>query len=91
MLEKGRDPIREGGQLAEQLHPNQPAADDHEGELPALARGIRLDVGALEPLDDVVAEQQGVGQGLEREGVLRAGDHPPVGHPAQGEDELVVG
>ena len=52
---------------------------------------VGLHVGALEPLDDVVAEQQGVGEGLEREGVLRTGDHVPVGLRPQGQDQLVVG
>jgi hypothetical protein len=59
--------------------------------LSALAGGIRFDVGSLEPLDDVVAEQEGVSEGFESEGVLRAGDHSLVGHPAEGDDELVVG
>jgi hypothetical protein len=91
VLVQRRDPVRERGQFAEQLHADQPAADYHEGELPALALGVRLDVGALEALDDVVAEQEGVRKILEREGVLRAGDHFPVGHPPQRDDELVVG
>ena len=34
---------------------------------------------SLEPLDDVVAEQQGVSQGFERKGMLRAGNHFAVG------------
>ena len=33
---------------------------------------------------------EGVGEGLEREGVLRAGDHLLVGHRPEGENELVV-
>ena len=39
----------------------------------------------------MIAEQERVGKVLERKGVLRAGDHAAVGHPAKGEDELVVG
>ena len=91
VLVKGRDPVRESGQLAEQLHADQPAADDHEREQSAFALGVGLHVGALETLDDVVAEQEGVGEGLEREGVLRAGDHHSVGHRPEGQDQLVVG
>src|SRR5262249_9914382 len=91
VLVHGGDPVREGGQLAEQLNTDQPAADYDESELAALARGVPLDVGALEPLDDVVAEQQTVGEGLEGEGIFRAGDHSSVGHPSEGEHELVVG
>ena len=91
MLVEGRDAVHEGGQLAEQLHPDQPAADDHEREELRFASRVGFHVGALEPLDDVVAEQQGVGEGLEREGVLRAGDHVPVGPGPQGQDQLVVG
>ena len=91
VLVKRRDPVHERGQLAEQLHPDQPAADDHEREQSAFALGVRLHVGPLEPLDDVVAEQEGVGQGLEREGVLRAGDHLPVGHGPESQDQMVVG
>src|SRR5262249_6208163 len=77
-LVKRYDRVREGGQLAEQFDPPQPAADDDERELPALAPGVGLRVGALEALDNVAAEQQGVGEGLEGEGVLRAGDHAAV-------------
>src|SRR5262249_44235735 len=81
----------ECGQLAEQLNTDQPAADDDEGELAALAFGVPLDVGALETLDDVVAEQQTVGEVLEGEGIFRAGNHSSVGHRPEGEHELVVG
>src|SRR5262249_9043925 len=56
VLVHGSDPVRERGQLAEQFHTDQPAADDREGELSTLAVGVRLDVGALEPLNDMVAE-----------------------------------
>ena len=65
-----RDFVRECRQLAEQLHPNQPPADDHECEMPTLTIRVRLDVGALEPFDDVVAEQERIRQCLERESVL---------------------
>src|SRR5262249_55559657 len=78
------------GQFAEQLHANEPAADDHEGELAALPLRVSLHVGALEPLDDVIAEQESVGEVLECEGMLRAGDHASVGHASEGEHELVV-
>ena len=88
---KRRDPVHEGGQLAEQLHADQPAADDHEREQSAFAPRVGLHVGSLEALDDVVAEQEGVGEGLEREGVLRTGDHFPVGHGPEGQDQMVVG
>ncbi len=56
-----------------------------------LAPRVGLDVGSLEALDDVVAEEEGVGEGLEREGVLRAGDHCPVGHGPERQDQMVVG
>ena len=69
MLVKGRDAVHKGGQLAEQFHPDQPAADDHESEELRFPLRVGLHVGALETLDDVVAEQQGVGESLEREGV----------------------
>ena len=91
VLVKGRDPIHEGGQLAEQLHPDQAAADDREREQSAFLPGVGFHVGSLEALDDVVAEQEGVGEGLEREGVLRTGDHGAVGHGPQRQDQVVVG
>jgi hypothetical protein len=85
------DAVHEGGQFAEQFYPNQPAADDHEREELRLALRVGFHVGALEPFDDVVAQQQGVGEGLEREGVLRTGDHGSVRLGPQGQDQLVVG
>src|SRR5262249_16072556 len=88
---QGSDPVRKRGQLAEKFHTDQPAADDHKGELSALAVAVRLDVGALEPLDNMVAEYHGVGEGLERESVLGAGDHTPVRHSPERDDEMVVG
>ena len=91
VLVKRRDPVHESGQLAEQLHADQSAADDREREQAAFALRVGLHVGALETLDDVVAEQEGVGEGLEREGVLRTGDHHAVGHGPEGQDQLVVG
>ena len=84
------DTIDERGQLAEQLHPDQSAADDYKGEKLRFPLQIGLHVGPLEPLDDVVAEQQGVGESFECEGVLRTGNHLPVGLRPQGQDQLVV-
>ena len=48
-------------------------------------------VGALEALDHVVAQEQGVGERLERERVLRAGDHALVGQGPECQDQLIVG
>ncbi len=39
----------------------------------------------------MVAEQEGVGEGFEREGVLGAGNHYSVSHRPEGQDQLVVG
>ena len=58
VLVQGCDSGGERGQLAEELHADQPAADNHEGELPAFPRGVRLDVGALEPFDDMVGSNR---------------------------------
>ncbi len=85
------DLVGEGGHLAEQLHSDQAAAHHHEAEQAALALGIELDVGALEALDHVVAQQHGVGQGLEGEGRRRARDQLEIGVRAEGQDELIVG
>jgi hypothetical protein len=90
VLVKGRYSIHESGQLAEQLHPDQPAANDYERKHSALDLRVGFHVGALEALDDMVAEQQRVGQGLEREGVLRTGDHGAVGPGAEGQHQVVV-
>ncbi len=88
---KGRDPVHEGGQLPEQLYPDQPAANDREREQSAFAPGVDFHVGPLETLDDVVAEQEGVGEGFECECVLRTGDQGTVGHGPEGQDQVVVG
>jgi len=85
VLVERRDPVHEGDQLAEQFHPDEAAADDHEREESRFALRVGFNVGALEPLDDVVAKQQGVGEGLERKGVLRAGDKFAVGLASQGQ------
>ena len=84
-------PSTKCGQLAEQFHPDQSAADDHEGELPAFALRVGLHVRSLETLDDVVAEQESIGEGLEGEGVLGTGDHRTVGPCPEGQNQLVVG
>jgi hypothetical protein len=91
VLVKRRDAVNECGQLAEQLHSDQSAANDREREQSAFALRVSLHVGPLEALDHVVAEQEGVGERLEREGVLRTGDHRSVGHRPQRQDQLVVG
>src|SRR5262249_29468430 len=91
VLVKRRDPVHESGQLAEQLHADQSAADDREREQSAFALQVGLHVGSLEAFDHVVAEPEGVGERLEREGVLRTGDHHSVGHCPEGQDQLVVG
>jgi hypothetical protein len=90
VLVKRRDLVRERSEFAEQLHADQSAADDDNSQVAALAVGISLSVGPLEPLDDVVAQQQSVSDGLECEGVLRAGDHFPVGPRAHCQDKLVI-
>src|SRR6516162_11485890 len=54
MLVKSCDAVGKSSQLTEQLDPDQPAADDHEGELPAFTFRIDFHVGTLEALDDVV-------------------------------------
>src|SRR5262245_34280240 len=56
---KGRNAVNECSQLAEQLDPNQPAANDREREQMSLALWVRLHVGALKALDQVVSEKQG--------------------------------
>ena len=86
-----RYPVDKGGQLAEQLHPDQSAADDREREHLAFAPRVGLHVGALETFDHVVAEQESVGESFEGECVLRSGDHHAVGHCPQGQDQLIVG
>ncbi len=87
---KWRDPVHECRQFAEQLDADQSPADDCESEQAAFALRVGLHIGALETLDHVVAEHQGVGERLEREGVLRTWDHHAVGHRPEGQDQLVV-
>ena len=43
-----RDPVHEGGHLAEQLRPDQPAADDHERQELRFSPRVGFDVGALD-------------------------------------------
>jgi len=47
-LYKGAIPSANAVSSPNSFHPDQPAADDHERELPSLAPGVRLDVGPLE-------------------------------------------
>ena len=86
-----RDRVHERGQLTEQLHADQPAADDHERQQCTLSLGVRFLVRALEAFDHVVPQEQGVGERLERERVLRAGDHVLVGQRPERQDQLIVG
>ena len=51
---------------------------------------IGFHVGAFESLNDVVTEQQRVGNRLERKGMLRTRDHCAIGFRSQGDDQLVV-
>src|SRR5262249_40524408 len=57
----------------------------------AFALWIGLDIGSLKALDHVVAEEEGVCESLERESVLRPGNHLFVGHGSESQDQLVVG
>ena len=67
------------------------AADD-EGELGAALIRVGGAVGSLEGIDDVVAELEGVGRGVEETGVLaQAGEVGYRGDAAEREDEGVVG
>ena len=91
MLVERRDPIHECGQLAEEFHSDQSAADDHEGELPAFALRVGLHVRSLETFDHVVTEQESIGEGFEGEGVLGTGDHRAIGPCPEGQDQLIVG
>ena len=84
------DLVRERRQLAEQLHADEPAADDHKREYFAFAFRDGLHVRALETLDDVVAKNNGIRERLEGKGVLRAGNHFLIRHGPQGQDQMVV-
>ena len=78
-------------QLGRDLDPREAAAGHHEGQqLLAFGRvGHRL--GALEHVEHVVADVQGVADGLDRHAVLRHARHPgQVGDVAQRDDQPVV-
>ncbi len=85
------DLVHERRQFAEDLHADQAAAHDDEGQLPLSPRGVGFGISAFEPLDDVVAQRDRVGECLEAEGRFGAGDLPAVGGGSEGEDEVVVG
>src|SRR4029077_5795900 len=48
-------------------------------------------IGTLEALDHVIAQKERIGEGLERERVLPAGDHFLVGHRTEAQDQMVIG
>ena len=67
------------------------AADDDEGQTAGLV-DLRIGVGGLELLQDVRADRDGVGDGLQREGVLvHAGHAERARHRARGQHEPVEG
>ena len=85
------DVAEERRQLAHQLDADQAGADDADRQQPAALGVVGLGVGVLEQVDHVVAQEDRVGQCLERQRVLGAGDDLQFGHPAEGQDQVVVG
>ena len=77
--------------LARGLDPAEPRPTDHEGELRGTLVGVLLEVGALEHLDDPVAEGERVGERLHPDRELGdAADPERGGLAAQGHDQAVV-
>ena len=67
-----------------------PAHDDHR-EQAILKNGIGLHLGALEQADQVIAQQQGIADGLERPAVRgHAGNDVEIHGRAAGQHELIV-
>jgi hypothetical protein len=78
-------------QLCTDFQPREPAAPDHERQqLPAHLR-VGFIGGLGQHMDQVIAQAQGVGQILERQGVVvQTGDLAEVRHISQGDDQVVV-
>ena len=79
-------------QFAECLHTREAAAHEDEGEGRVADRGVAGGGGDVHLLDDVVAQADGLLDGLEADAVVgEAGDRQGARDGAGGEDELVVG
>jgi hypothetical protein len=67
------------------------AADDDEGEIPAAFLRVVADLGLFQRGEDMGAQDDGVADGLQREGVVGHARHDvQVGDVAAGEDDVVV-
>ncbi len=85
----GEDHVEQLGERARGLHSCRAAADDDDGER-AVVDQLRVGVGRLEAVEDVVPQADGVGERVERVAVLgRAGHAEPVDGGPAGDDELV--
>jgi hypothetical protein len=60
--------VHEGRQFAENLHANQPTSNHHERQLAATNVRVGFNLRPLHSLDHMVAQQNGIGQRLKREG-----------------------
>src|SRR6185312_9901295 len=82
--------VNECRELAEQLDPDEAAADDdNRQQLPAPLRA-GLHVRALQALDDMVPQHERVGHGLERARVLGPRNQIHVRRRAERDDDVVV-
>jgi hypothetical protein len=84
------DFIHEGGELTEDLSADKPPTDDDHGEEAPAGIGICFDIGALEAFDEVIAQDNYISEGFERESLIGTGDLAGVGDSAEGEDQLII-
>lgn len=78
-------------ELSRHLDPAEPAADDDEGQQGPSPFRIRLDLGTFELAGDVVAQQQGISQPLQREAMRgQAGHQVEMTRRSAGQHEVVV-
>ena len=78
-------------QLGQSLHPGEAAARHHEGQQALPHLGVALDVGLLQDVDGVIAQDERVAEILERQRVLgEAGLAGEARHVAEGDHEVVV-
>jgi hypothetical protein len=81
----------EVGELRQRLDARVAGADEDEGQLTLPVRLVRGDVGRLQPLQDVVAEVDRVGEVLEAERMVgEPGNRQRPRDRANGDDEVLV-
>ncbi len=86
----GKEVVEEFGEFAHEFDSDETAANEDDGEKLFAALFILFDVGLFEEVDDVVSEENGIGEGFKAEGVLAAGDEGAVGDATEGENDVVV-